>query len=99
MDQGDEEMYEQFKALAEYVHLKLLLTYLAQQQLEDLVLQFKLQLSNFNKLYSEFPHRHYAFLSDQFVSFAQLIVKSGLNSQIPKVLDALAAKGGAGGVA
>lgn len=78
MDLLDEEMYEQMKVMAEYVHFKITTLHLLGGAYEEVLYQFKCHVHNFMKIYSEHPWRHYGWMADQFLIFTELLTAFNL---------------------
>lgn len=69
----DEEWTDQIKHLAEYAHVKIVRILLGFSKIDEAYSQFQLHIKSFMKVYSFVPWTHYAWLSDQYVVFAQLL--------------------------
>jgi len=71
----DEEYMDQVKILADYANFKLCNNMLKNNLLKEAYIQFKSFISVFMKAGNMYPWRHYAWLSDQYLIFAQLLEK------------------------
>jgi len=71
----DEEYMDQVKILADYANFKLCNNMLKNNMLKEAYVQFKSFVSIFMKAGNAYPWRHYAWLSDQYLMFAQLLDK------------------------
>lgn len=71
----DEEYMDQVKILADYANFKLCNNMLKSNMLKEAYVQFKSFVSIFMKAGNIYPWRHYAWLSDQYLMFAQLLEK------------------------
>eukprot|EP00981_Chlorochromonas_danica_P006367 scaffold1365_cov163-Ochromonas_danica.AAC.57 len=80
MEAIDEEMYEQMQKIAEYVHYKICVLFILLGQYDELVHQFKCHTHNFSKIYLEQPWKHYGWMADQYIIFAQLLQSYNLPS-------------------
>lgn len=79
----DEEMYDQVKIVAEIAHFKLCRLLLLQKNVEDAFQQFRNHIFIFAKLYSKYPWKHAAWVSDQFVVFCQLLDQFNVSDGLP----------------
>jgi hypothetical protein len=68
----DEEWTGQIETMAEYSNFKICNILLQSSSIKDALIQFKLHVAKFQKAYSS-PWRHYAWLADQYIVFAQLL--------------------------
>ncbi len=79
----DEELFEQVKTVAEMAHFKIGHMLLYATSVIEAFQQFKTHMTRFSKLYSEHPWKHYAWVSDQYVVFAQLLELYAVNDSLP----------------
>jgi hypothetical protein len=79
----DDEMYDQVKFVAELAHYKICTILFTSDAIEEAFQQFKAHLSSFAKLYSELPWRHYSWVANQFIVFAQLLDHYRVNDLLP----------------
>lgn len=77
----DEELYDQVKTVAEISHFKLCNILFSSGSMEEAFQQFKTHMSVFVKLYSAHPWRHHAWVSDQYIVFAQLLDAFGIKEE------------------
>lgn len=68
----DEEWTGQIETVAEYSNFKICSLLLQSSSTKDSIIQFKTHVTKFQKAYSS-PWRHYAWLADQYIIFAQLL--------------------------
>ena len=71
----DEDYMDQVKILADYANFKLCNNMLKNNMVKEAYVQFKSFVSIFMKAGNLYPWRHYAWLSDQYLLFAQLLEK------------------------
>ncbi len=79
----DEELFEQVKTVAEMAHFKICNMLLYATSVIEAFQQFRTHMTRFSKLYSEHPWKHYAWVSDQYVVFAQLLELYAVNDSLP----------------
>jgi hypothetical protein len=79
----DEELFEQVKTVAEMAHFKVCNMLLYATSVIEAFQQFRTHMTRFSKLYSEHPWKHYAWVSDQYVVFAQLLELYAVNDSLP----------------
>eukprot|EP01034_Spumella_vulgaris_P021676 gene21676-27717_t len=79
----DEELFEQVKTVAEMAHFKVCNMLLYATSVIESFQQFRTHMNRFSKLYSEHPWKHYAWVSDQYVVFAQLLELYAVNDSLP----------------
>ena len=69
----DDDLVEQMKAVAEFAHLKICTMYLFSGSVKEAMAQFMAHITSFSRVRAEIVWRHYAWLTDQYNVFLQLL--------------------------
>ena len=79
----------QVKALADYVNFKICSMLLRSGSSREAAAQFKSHISCFMRAYCEIPWRHNAWVSDQYIVFAQVRERERERERVSELLAAL----------
>jgi hypothetical protein len=82
VDLATEDLLEQVKAVAEIVHVKICHTLLLTNSIGDAFLQFKAHIKRFVTVPSAQLWRHYAWVADQYVVFAELMQQFSISDAL-----------------
>ena len=69
----DDDLVDQMKAVAEFAHLKICTMYLFSGSVKEAMAQFMAHITSFSRVRAEIVWRHYAWLTDQYNVFLQLL--------------------------
>jgi hypothetical protein len=72
-ESGENSLMDQIKTLADYTNFRICSIYLRSGSIRDATAQFKTLITYFANVYSEMMWRHYAWLSDQYIVYAELL--------------------------
>lgn len=75
---------DQIKYLADYANFKICNMYMKERQVREAFDQFRAHMGCFAKMPSDMPWRHHAWVSDQYIVFAQLLEKHNISDPIPE---------------
>jgi hypothetical protein len=70
---GENGFMDQIKTLADYTNYKICSTYLKSGVIREATAQFRTFITYFSNIYSDMTWKHYAWLSDQYIAYAQLL--------------------------
>jgi hypothetical protein len=80
MDHCEDEMLDQVKAVAEMVNFKICSNMLLTGVAKDASAQFRSHISHFSSAYSGRPWRHYAWIAEQYIIYADMLTRYNINS-------------------
>lgn len=76
----DEDLIDQVKALAEYTNFKICNMLFRGGSAKEAVQQFRLHINRFVRVYCDMQWKHFSWVSEQFVVFAQLLERYQVTS-------------------
>lgn len=80
MDHCDDEMLDQIKSVAEMVNFKICANMLLTGVSKDASAQFRSHISHFASAFSGRPWRHYAWIAEQYIIYADMLTRYNINS-------------------
>lgn len=80
IDSSDDDMLDQVKAVAEMVNFKICSIMLSSGVAKDAAVQFRSHVANFSSAFSGRPWKHYSWVSDQYIIYADILAKYNISS-------------------
>lgn len=82
-DWATDDLLEQVKTVAEMVHFKICNVLFLTNAIGDTFVQFKAHMKRFVNINTVHPWRHYAWVADQYVVFAELLHQFAISDALP----------------
>jgi hypothetical protein len=80
VDSADDDMLDQVKAVAEMINFKICNIMLSSGVAKDAAVQFRSHVANFSSAFSGRPWKHYSWVSDQYIIYADILAKYNISS-------------------
>lgn len=80
MEHCEDDMLDQVKAVSEMVNFKICSNMLLTGVAKDASAQFRSHITHFSSAYSGRPWRHYAWIAEQYIIYADMLTRYNINS-------------------